>query len=148
MPLLVSPFRKSLEVDCVPYDADMHPGGRPAKHPRSGFGARLAKFREEAGLSQAELAEKIGITQQAIAHAERKASAVRSDTIGRIATALNVTVEELLADGAGANRKAASAAPVGRARAAFDKVSRLPRRQQDKIIEVVEALVAQHAKAV
>jgi hypothetical protein len=37
--------------------------------------------------------------------------------------------------------------PVGRVGKAFHEVSRLPRRQQDKIIEIVEAFVAQQRKA-
>jgi hypothetical protein len=37
------------------------------------------------------------------------------------------------------------AVPSGRARLAFDAVSKLPKRQQQKIVEVVEALVEKHA---
>jgi hypothetical protein len=36
--------------------------------------------------------------------------------------------------------------PVGRVQKAFEKVARLPRRQQDKIIEFVEAFVAQQER--
>jgi hypothetical protein len=35
---------------------------------------------------------------------------------------------------------------VGRAQKAFQKVAQLPRRQQDKIIEIVEAFVAQQER--
>lgn len=125
-----------------PYNAAMHPGGRPAKHPRSGFGDRLARFREDAGLSQLQLAEKLGVTQQAVAQWERKTSAVRSDTLARLAEALGIAASELLGE---SKTKRAPAAPMGRARSAFEKVSALPRRQQDKIIAVVEAFVAQNA---
>jgi transcriptional regulator with XRE-family HTH domain len=118
----------------------MHPGGRPAKHPRSGFGNRLARLREEAGLSQAQLAAKLGVTQQAIAHWERRSAAVHSDTLSKLAAALSVTGDALL----GTKTKRPAAAPMGRARSAFEKVSNLPRRQQDKIIAVVEAFVAQN----
>jgi len=123
-----------------PYNAAMHPGGRPAKHPRSGFGDRLARLREEAGLSQVQLAEKLSVSQQAVAQWERKASAVRSDTLAKLAGALGVTTDALL----GTKTKRITAAPLGRARSAFEKVSALPRRQQDKIIAVVEAFVAQN----
>jgi hypothetical protein len=37
--------------------------------------------------------------------------------------------------------------PVGRMQRIFEDVSRLPRRQQDKVIEFVEAFVAQQRKA-
>ena len=61
-----------------------------------------------------------------------------------MAKALGVTVEELL----GAPKPRRAAAPGGRAGRVFEAVSRLPRRQQDKIVDVVEALVAQHANSV
>jgi transcriptional regulator with XRE-family HTH domain len=121
----------------------MHPGGRPAKHPRSGFGDRLTRLREEAGLSQTQLAEKLGVTQQAIAHWERRSSAVRSDTLGKLADALGIPVHELL-DKSSAKRS--SAAPVGRARQLFEAVGRLPRRQQEKVFDIIQPFVAQHAK--
>ncbi|NJN00850.1 MAG: helix-turn-helix transcriptional regulator [Aquincola sp.] len=41
----------------------------PARWPGA---ARLAKLREEAGISQVQLAEKLGVTQQAVAQWERK----------------------------------------------------------------------------
>jgi hypothetical protein len=36
--------------------------------------------------------------------------------------------------------------PTSKARKAFEAVSRLPRRQQDKIVEVVEAMIEKHSK--
>jgi transcriptional regulator with XRE-family HTH domain len=99
--------------------------------------------REEAGVSQIQLAEKLGVSQQAVAQWERKTTGVRSDTLAKLAAALGVTGDTLL----GTKTKRTAAAPQGRARSAFDKVSTLPRRQQDKIIAVVEAFVAQNATA-
>jgi transcriptional regulator with XRE-family HTH domain len=120
------------------YDALMHPGGRPAKHPRSNFGARIAQLREQAGLSQIDLAQKLGVSQQAVALWERKASTVRSDTLTKLAQALNVTADVLL----GVNSPKSKPSPAkGRLSLLFDKASRLPRRQQEKIVEFVEAFV-------
>lgn len=68
----------------------------------------------------------------------------RSDVLPAMADALGVRVEELL--GHEVKRKI-SAAPSGRARLAFDAVSKLPKRQQQKIVEVVEAMVEKHSKA-
>jgi len=137
-PLLVT---QTLAGAFHPYNAAMHPGGRPAKHPRSGFGDRLARLREEAGLSQVQLAEKLSVSQQAVAQWERKASAVRSDTLAKLVAALGITTDALLGT---KTKRTTAAAPLGRARSAFEKVSTLPRRQQDKIIAVVEAFVAQN----
>jgi hypothetical protein len=54
-----------------------------------------------------------------------------------------ISVEELL----GEPKARRLATPDGKARQLFESVSRLPRRQQQKIIEVVEALIAQHERA-
>jgi hypothetical protein len=58
-----------------------------------------------------------------------------------MAKALGVTVEELLGE-----EKPRRATPPGKLGQVFDQVSKLPRRQQDKIVEVVQALVAHQAK--
>ena len=58
-----------------------------------------------------------------------------------MAKALGVSVHELL----GEPRPGRLVMPGGRLGQVFDQVTKLPRRQQDKIIEVVQALVAQRA---
>ena len=60
-----------------------------------------------------------------------------------MAKALGVSVEVLL----GEPTARRTVKPGGKAGAVFEAVSKLPRRQQQKIVEVVEALVAQHSKA-
>jgi hypothetical protein len=58
-----------------------------------------------------------------------------------MAKALGVTVHELL----GEPSPGRLVAPGGKLGQVFDQVTKLPRRQQDKIIEVIQALVAQRA---
>jgi transcriptional regulator with XRE-family HTH domain len=121
-----------------PYSALMHPGGRPAKHPRSTFGARLAQLRERVGISQLQLAQKLGVTQQAVALWERKTNAPRSDTLTKLAQALQVTIEELLSIQAPKPKRAVAR---GRLQSVFEAAAKLPRRQQEKVAEFVEAFV-------
>jgi transcriptional regulator with XRE-family HTH domain len=120
----------------------MHAGGRPANKPRSPLGQRIAAAREQSGISQAQLAERLGVTQPTVAYWERKAVNIRSDVLTRIARALDVSSDELLGT---KPAKPRAATPAGKARQAFDAVSRLPRRQQAKIVEVVEAMVEKHS---
>jgi len=101
----------------------------------------LRKLREAAGLSVRELARQIDESHTNVSYWERSGQIPRSDKLAAIAKALGVTVETLL--GEPVARRTAS--PAGKARQVFEAVSRLPRRQQQKIVEVVEALVAQHA---
>lgn len=118
------------------YDVCMHPGGRPAKQERSNWGERLAQARARSGLSQKDLADKMGVTQQAIAAWERKITAVRSDTLMRLASILGISSDELL--GIKPGRKNS---PSGKLHRVFEEVSKLPRRQQQKVVEFVEAFV-------
>ena len=126
----------------APHDAAMQTG-RPSKEPRTKFGQRLHAAREAAGLSQAQVAERLGVTQKAYAVWERYPVALRPEQIEKVAAALNVSVEFLF----GQTAKQRGSGPTGKARGVFEAVSKLPRRQQQKIAEVVEALVAQHANS-
>lgn len=104
-------------------------------------GARIAALRQNAGLSQAELARLIGESQQNIAFWELSDKPPRSDILIPMAKTLGVSVEDLLTDKK-INQKRGG--PVGKLRKTFDEVSSLPRRQQEKIIEFVSALILQY----
>ena len=115
--------------------------GRPSTRPRSEFGARLHAAREASGLTQSQVAEKLGITQTAYALWERRDMALRPEQIESVAKTLKVTVEHLFGV-----EPPKQNGPVGKIRQTFEEVSLLPRRQQQHIVKVVSALVAQ-AKA-
>jgi transcriptional regulator with XRE-family HTH domain len=121
------------------YDRAMHAGGRPTSQPRSTLGQRIAEARERAGVSQAQLAEKLGTSQPRIAYWERKAVNMRSDVLAKIAQALDVSTDVLLG-----TKPPKTGKPVGKARRLFDSISKLPRRQQDKVISILEPFVQKH----
>jgi transcriptional regulator with XRE-family HTH domain len=123
------------------YDVAMQTG-RPSKRPRSPFGARLHAARETAGLTQEQVAQKLGISQTAYALWERREMALKPDQIEQAADILSVSVDYLF----GRATPRITGGPVGKVRKTFEEVSRLPRRQQQHIVRVVGALVAQ-AKA-
>ena len=114
-------------------------GGRPAKHKRTAFGERLYSLRVELGISQAQLADKIGVTQQAYAGWERSTTALRPEDIAKIADALDVSADELLGRKPQTKR---GTGPTGKTRRVFDSVSPLPRHQQKKVVETIETLLA------
>lgn len=80
--------------------------GRPASQPRTPFGKRLQAAREARGLSQAQVATQIGMSQNAYACWERKPVALRPDQIEQLAKILNVPVDTLFNGKGGMNRKA------------------------------------------
>ena len=115
--------------------------GRPSKHPRTPFGERVLAARQAAGLTQAQVAEKLGMTQHAYAYWERHPVALRPDQVQQLAAALNVSVESLMNKQATHSR---TSGPTGKARQLFEAVSKLPRRQQEKVLAVLEPFVTQH----
>jgi transcriptional regulator with XRE-family HTH domain len=122
------------------YDGDMRTG-RPSKSERSDFGARVCALREAAGLSQREVAAQLGISQPSYALWERNNVALRPDQLLNLAKALGVRVEELLNPPAVSRRRGG---PAGKAKRVFEALSKLPRHQQQKIVDVVETFVAGH----
>lgn len=124
------------------YPDDMQKG-RPSKRQRPPFGERLRALREAAGFSQQQVADKLGMTQTAYAWWERNPVALRPDQLQSLAAALKVSVEELM--GTAPNKRRGSG-PVGKLRLVFEKASQLPRHQQNKVAEFVEAFVERQAK--
>jgi len=118
--------------------------GRPAKSNRTSFGEQLAAARERAGLTQVQLAAKLGSSQRVIAYWERSSVALRPEQLNALADALGVSTDFLLSRNTPKQR---GTGPIGKARQVFEAVSKLPRSQQQRIITVVEALVAQNKAA-
>jgi transcriptional regulator with XRE-family HTH domain len=116
--------------------------------PRPALGLHLSALRKAAGLTQTELASLLQVPQANIAFWERSSKPPRSDVLSPMAKALGVTVETLLSPPK--SSKAASApAPRGHAQRLFAAVTKLPRSEQRRIFDVLEALVAQaqHSRA-
>ena len=72
---------------------------------------------------------------------EREPVALRPEQVALLATALGVSADQLLGV---ATAKKRGAGPTGKARRAFEAVSKLPRHHQQKIVDVVETFVAGH----
>ena len=114
----------------IVYDAAMSKAVRPPP------AVRLATLRKDAGLSQAQLAAKIGVHSSNIAFWELSGTPPRGEVLPALARELGVSVDELL--GVTPQKPAIA---KGRLQEAFHAAAKLPRRQQQKIVEVVEALL-------
>jgi len=118
------------------------PTGRPTSKPRTDFGQRLFAAREARGLSQTQVAEKLGITQSSYADWERYTVALRPEQLALLAEVLEVTVEDLLGTKP-KNRRGTG--PAGKMRQLFEAATVLPRTQQQKIVDILEPFVSRHA---
>jgi transcriptional regulator with XRE-family HTH domain len=110
---------------------------------RPAQGARLAALRHQAGLTQIELARLVGEPQQNIALWEQSDKPPRSNVLPKLAKVLGVSVQDLFADKAPPIRRGG---PVGKVRKLFEEVSKLPRRQQEKIVEFLTPIVDQYKR--
>lgn len=126
-----------------PYNAGMKTG-RPATKPRPPFGEHLNALREAIGLSQAQVADKLGIAQRSYSQWERRPVALRHDQLVTLAGVLGVSLADLLGETPTPKR---GTGPAGRLRQVFERASKLSRTQQAKLADFVEPFVERQEKA-
>ena len=115
------------------------PAGRPATKQPTKFGKRLSAARKEAGLTQLELAERVGVTQRVIAYWERESIGLKADQLAALSDALGASVDSLLGLSSQPKRRGG---PAGRAKRVFDQVSSLPRSKQQRVLDMLETILA------
>jgi transcriptional regulator with XRE-family HTH domain len=129
-------FSQSGDFPATGYDADMRKKDRPP------LGLRLTELRQAAGLTQIQLAEKLGVHPSNIGFWELSGTPPRGEVLPKMANALGVSVDALLGV---TPPKPKRQAAKGRLQHVFEAASKLPRRQQEKVAEFVGAFVKQHA---
>ena len=102
--------------------------------------SNLRRLRETAGLSVRELAKQIGESHTNVSYWERSGQIPRSDVLAPMAKALGVTVHDLL----GEPKPGRAVTPGGKLGQVFGQVAKLPRRQQQKVIEMAEGFLVLH----
>lgn len=100
------------------------------------FGKRVKEAREISGMTQADLAEKVGVSVTYISSIERGVSFPRGEVLVEILNALNVSADFVFCD-------VVSGALKQKSCLLNDMIQCLPSREQVKILEVVELLVCQ-----
>lgn len=123
------------------YNAAM-PAGRPPRKPRATLGENIANARKQKGLTQLELAEILGLTQQGVAYMERSAASLKPEQLVAIANALDSSTDFLLGRTV---KPARGAGPEGRGRRLFEAAAKLPRSQREKVYDVLESFVKDHS---
>lgn len=103
-------------------------------------GARLAKLRKAAGLSQVQLAALIDIPQRTLSFYETYAENVPSTLLPVIADALGVTVQEILGI---QNETEIKRGPKSKLDRQFDSIRRLPRTEREFVSKFLDTVLNQ-----
>ena len=102
------------------------------------FGQRLARIRKEKGLTQVELAQKMGIIQVLISDYERDKLRPYHEIVAKLAQAMEVTADELLGlkTTAVSNKK-----PSLKLMRRMKKIAGLPPTQQKTLLRTIDTFL-------
>jgi len=102
------------------------------------FGARLVELRRQAGFTQQELADEVGVSRRMIAYYEVQSEHPPTHLVPAIAQALNVSTDELL--GAAPVRKAARTKD-SRLHRRLQQIEKLDAAEKRQILQVLDTLL-------
>lgn len=102
------------------------------------FGKRLAELRKDRGLTQTELGEQISVNQTAIGSYEIGRRRIPLSQIVPLASALGVSVAELVELQPATNGKPG---PTPKLQRQIDQVSQLPRAKQKFVSDMLETVL-------
>ena len=106
------------------------------------LGARIAQLRKERDWTQQELADKLGVAQQTLAHYEVARIRVPASTLPLLATLFAVPVDVLVGHELSAQR-GGKRGPASQLQRSIERIGELPKSKQKFVIEMLDAMVAQ-----
>jgi transcriptional regulator with XRE-family HTH domain len=106
------------------------------------LGERLARFRRDKGMTQVELAEKIGIIQPVLSDYERGRLRPYAEMVARFAVALGVSADEILGLKAPRRDRSKDDPETRRLWKIFQLVAGLPEKDRRAVIRLVNSLVS------
>jgi transcriptional regulator with XRE-family HTH domain len=109
---------------------------KPNQSPGVLIGARLKKIRLARGLSQAQLAEKIGVTRETITAYESGRARLLDDVILSLAKALTTSADELL--GLKKSDTVSTDAPSVQVARRMQRIKKLPAAEQKAILKNID----------
>ena len=104
------------------------------------LGSRIAKLRKDQGVTQVQLAERLGVSQQTITAYEVGRRRIQVSALPVIAQALGVGVEELV----GAPPAPRKRGPAPKLQQQLEQLSRLPKAQQRLVSQLIDTVLQQH----
>jgi transcriptional regulator with XRE-family HTH domain len=119
----------------------------PMTHDEKAFfkqlGARIATLRKEQDMTQAQLAERLDLTQQMVASYEVGRRRVPVSLLPQIASTLAVSVEDLIGRVSGTPAKRG---PAPRLQQQIERIQQLPRAQQKFVMQMLDTVLQQASR--
>lgn len=104
------------------------------------LGSRIAQLRKDQGITQVQLAEQLGVSQQTITAYEVGRRRIQVSALPTIAKTLRVPIEDLL----NASTKTASKrGPASKLQQQLEQISRLPKAQQKFVSQMLDTVLQQ-----
>ena len=107
------------------------------------LGARVAQARKDQELTQQQLAERLGIAQQTLAHYEVGRLRVPASMLPLLAQLLGLTTEELLGQPV---QHVSKRGPAPRLQQQIERISQLPKSKQRFVSEMLDTVLAQASR--
>ncbi len=106
------------------------------------LGQRIAQLRKDRGWTQQELAGKLGVAQQTLAHYEVARIRMPASTLPQLATLFATTVDELVGH-AQQRHAAAKRGPLPKWQQQIEAIAQLPKTQQRFVTQMLDTVLAQ-----
>jgi transcriptional regulator with XRE-family HTH domain len=131
--------RPALTLPPIPWQVDVSMAARTQD--TETLGRRIARLRREKGLTQAELAQRLQVSQPVVSDYENDVIRLPADVVVQIAQILAASTDELLGvkppvarSGAGIKNR--------RLYRRMQEIEKLPRRDQDALLRTIEAFIS------
>jgi len=109
------------------------------------MGTRIAQARKERGLTQQQLADALGVSQQTLAHYEVGRVGVGAPMLPRLSELLDLSFDEILL-GQPTVRLPGKRGPASRLEQQLDAIARLPKAEQKFVSKMLDSVLAQHTE--
>ena len=106
------------------------------------LGQRIAQLRHERGWTQQELAEKIGVAQQTLAHYEVARIRVPASTLPLLATLFMTPIDTLVGH-AQHTQRSGKRGPAPKWQQQIEAIAQLPKAKQRFVSQVLDTVLAQ-----
>lgn len=103
------------------------------------LGTRIHRLRKDQGITQVQLAEQLGVSQQTVTAYESGKRRVPISHLQRLAALLGASIEELI----GEEPKSVKRGPVPKLKRQIERIAKLPKPQQRFVMQMLDTVLQQ-----